>query len=96
MKNGFLGTRFVCCLVSARGQVPDLDTLGSVIILKFTPLALFDLDNTVQAGVEVPLRNPAWTEQQELGYGHSAFNLWYAEREEHPLSKTKMYTWDAL
>ncbi len=69
-------------------QIPKPNTLGSVIILKITPLALFDLDNTVQIGLEVPLRNPAWTIQQELGYGHSAFNLWYGERIEHPNRET--------
>lgn len=69
-------------------QIPKPDTLGSIIILKITPLALFDLDNTVQVGLEVPLRNPAWTIQQELGYGHSAFNLWYGERKQHPDRET--------
>lgn len=69
-------------------QIPKPDTLGSIIILKITPLALFDLDNTVQVGLEVPLRNPAWTIQQELGYGHSAFNLWYGERKQYPDRET--------
>jgi hypothetical protein len=84
----FLGVLFVCSLRVIQAQIPPPDTLGSVIILKITPLALFDLDNTVQGGVEVPLRNPAWTVQQEVGYGHSAFNLWSGEREEHPRRET--------
>jgi len=85
-----------CCLLPllafagtvSYAQIPKPDTLGSVIILKITPLALFDLDNTVQLGVEVPLKNPAWTLQQELGYGHSAFNLWYNERQRYPDRET--------
>ncbi|MPR32226.1 DUF3575 domain-containing protein [Salmonirosea aquatica] len=88
MRKCLLGVLFVCSLASAYAQVPSPDTLGSVIILKVTPLALFDLDNTVQAGIEVPLWNPAWTVQQEVGYGHSAFNLWHVERDEHPHRET--------
>ncbi len=77
-------------LVSASGyaQVLRPDTLGSVVILKITPLTLFDLDNTLQLGLEVPFRDPAWTFQQEMGYGHSAFNLWYNERENYPDRET--------
>ncbi|GHB65201.1 DUF3575 domain-containing protein [Persicitalea jodogahamensis] len=69
-------------------QIPKPDSLGAIIILKITPLALFDLDNTVQVGLEVPMKNPAWTIQQEAGYGHSAFNLWYGERRQHPDRET--------
>jgi hypothetical protein len=58
------------------------------MILKITPLALFDIDNTIQGGIELPLHNPAWTMQQEFGYGHSAFNLWQGEREQHPDRET--------
>lgn len=64
------------------------DTLGSASYLKITPLALFDIDNTIQVGLELPLPNPAWTMQQEAGYGHSAFNLWQGEREKHPDRET--------
>ena len=83
-----LGVFLLYSLTTAQAQIPPPDTLGSVIILKIAPLALFDLDNTVQAGVEVPLKNPAWTLQQEVGYGHSAFNLWFFERQEHPNRET--------
>ena len=88
MRVRFILGLFLGFLAAAHAQVPPPDTLGSVIILKLTPLALFDLDNTIQAGIEVPLPNPAWTIQQEIGYGHSAFNLWHAEREEHPRRET--------
>lgn len=83
-----LGVLWVCSLTMVRAQIPPPDTLGSVVILKIAPLTLFDLDNTVQAGIEVPLKNPAWTLQQEVGYGHSAFNLWLYERREHPNRET--------
>lgn len=69
-------------------QPSQRDTLGSVIILKITPLALFDIDNTIQGGIELPLHNPAWAVQQEFGYGHSAFNLWQTERELYPDRET--------
>lgn len=69
-------------------QAPKPDSLGSVVILKITPLALFDVDNTLQLGLEVPFHNPAWTFQQEVGYGHSSFNIWYTERENYPDRET--------
>lgn len=88
MKKWWLLIGWVLLGTVAQAQIPRPDTLGSIIILKITPLALFDLDNTVQVGLEVPLRNPAWTIQQELGYGHSAFNLWYGERRQYPDRET--------
>ena len=88
MRVFFLGGLLFYSLTTVQAQIPPPDTLGSVIILKIAPLALFDLDNTVQAGIEVPLKNPAWTLQQEVGYGHSAFNLWSFERQEHPNRET--------
>ncbi len=79
----------LCALAGfGHAQTPRRDSLGSVILLKVTPLALFDVDNTIQVGIELPLPNPAWTVQQEMGYGHSSFNLWYGEREQHPDRET--------
>lgn len=52
------------------------------IILKWSPLSLFDIDNTFQAGVEIPLKNNRFTIQQDIGYGHSSFNIWYAQEED--------------
>ena len=40
----FLLVFWLVGLAATQAQVPSPDTLGSVIILKFTPLALFDLD----------------------------------------------------
>lgn len=48
------------------------------VTLKFAPLAMFDIDNTYAFAVEVPLSNPKFSLQQELGYGHAATNLWYS------------------
>ncbi|TDB68167.1 DUF3575 domain-containing protein [Arundinibacter roseus] len=88
MKNGWLIGFFIFLGMSVQAQRASTDSLSSVIMLKVTPLALFDLDNTVQVGIELPLPNPAWTFQQEMGYGHSAFNLWYSERLENPNRET--------
>lgn len=38
------------------------------LVLKLAPLGLFDIDPTVQAAIEIPLR-PKWSVQQEVGYG---------------------------
>ncbi|TDE17246.1 DUF3575 domain-containing protein [Dyadobacter psychrotolerans] len=53
------------------------------VIVKFAPLAMFDIDNTFQAGIEIPI-NTRWTVQQDFGYGHANFNLWYIDRNERP------------
>lgn len=88
MRKRWLSICLAFVATTAPAQVPSPDALKSAIILKITPLALFDLDNTVQLGVEVPLKNPAWSLQQEMGYGHSAFNLWYSERQRYPDRET--------
>ncbi|WP_439559347.1 hypothetical protein [Dyadobacter sp.] len=49
------------------------------VIIKYSPAAMFDSDNTIQFGVEVPLGKSGISLQQDLGYGHSSFNLWYYE-----------------
>jgi hypothetical protein len=58
------------------------DSLNRRLVLKVTPLMLFDPDNTLQAGLEVPLRNPRYSFQQEVGYGHAAYALYPTERAE--------------
>ena len=62
----------------------DPDEFKKHIILKWSPLSMFDIDNTVQLGIEVPLRNDRFTIQQEAGYGHSSFNMWYSDFEHRP------------
>ena len=54
------------------------------VVLKWAPVPLFDFYNTLQLGVEIPFPDPRFSFQQELGYGHSSFNIWYAEREDMP------------
>ncbi|WP_138481389.1 DUF3575 domain-containing protein [Dyadobacter bucti] len=54
------------------------------VIVKFSPLTLFDIDNTVQFGVEIPLGHEKLTLQQDLGYGHSSFSIWYSGYDYRP------------
>lgn len=63
-------------LIGVAQVLPPPET-KDLVILKFVPLAFFDIDNTVQLGVEVPLKDRRFTIHQELGYGHSVFNPWY-------------------
>lgn len=49
------------------------------VLLKFCPIHLLDPDNTLTAGVEIPLGR--WTSvQQEVGFGISELNLFYSQR----------------
>ncbi len=61
-----------------------LDDTRDKVVLKWAPVPLFDYYNTMQLGVEIPFPDPRFSFQQELGYGHSSFNLWYAERDKVP------------
>lgn len=54
------------------------------VIVKFSPLTLFDIDNTVQFGVEIPLGHKNVTLQQDLGYGRSSFSIWYSGYSNRP------------
>ncbi|HEV7378562.1 MAG TPA: DUF3575 domain-containing protein [Dyadobacter sp.] len=69
------------------GQV-DPEESRKHVILKWSPLSMYDIDNTVQFGVEVPLPDSRFTIQQEIGYGHGSFNLWYIGRENRPDKNT--------
>jgi len=77
---------FFLCLLSFHFSYAQIDPEESRehIILKWSPLSLFDIDNTFQAGVEIPLKNDRFTIQQDVGYGHSNFNVWYAQEEDRP------------
>lgn len=44
------------------------------VMLKLAPLSLIDLDPTIQAAIEIPLR-PQWSIQQEIGYGGPKLGL---------------------
>ncbi|WP_157488129.1 DUF3575 domain-containing protein [Dyadobacter crusticola] len=58
------------------------------VIIKYSPAAMFDSDNTIQFGVEVPLGKSGISLQQDLGYGHSGFNLWYHDITNAPNKST--------
>ncbi|GGM86472.1 hypothetical protein GCM10010967_18410 [Dyadobacter beijingensis] len=51
-------------------------------------MAMFDYDNTVQFGVEVPLGKGDVSIQQDLGFGHSSFNFGYQDRDWMPDKQT--------
>ncbi|MCE7066168.1 DUF3575 domain-containing protein [Dyadobacter sp. CY326] len=78
-----------CCLqaYTSFGQI-DAETAQQHVIVKFAPLALFDFDNAVQFGVEVPLGTSGMSLQQDLGYGHSSFNMWYENESIRPRKYT--------
>lgn len=61
-----------------------LDDTRDKIVLKWAPLSMLDYYNTFQFGAEIPFRNPRFSLQQEFGYGHSRFNVWFAENEDVP------------
>jgi hypothetical protein len=54
------------------------------VTVKWAPLSMLDYYNTFLIGAEIPLPNPRFSIQQELGYGHANFSVWYAERNDQP------------
>jgi hypothetical protein len=47
------------------------------LILKISPLTIFDIDNTLQIATEHNLsKNMRWTLSEELGYGAGSANVW--------------------
>jgi hypothetical protein len=87
MKSGILSILVLISTFAAYSQV-DTREMKEHVTLKFLPLGLFDFDNTVQVGVEVPFSNNRFSFQQEVGYGHSSFNIWYHEDGRHPDKST--------
>lgn len=55
----------------------DVESAKRHVIIKYSPLPMFDLDNTIQFGVEVPLGKGSFALQQDLGYGNATFSAWY-------------------
>ncbi|MCE7041073.1 hypothetical protein [Dyadobacter sp. CY312] len=74
---------FFLVVETSFGQI-DPEESRKHVILKWSPLSMFDVDNTVQLGVEVPLPDSRFTIQQDVGYGHANFNIWYAEQGPRP------------
>ncbi len=71
---------FLCSLAGPSVQAQDTLTRRELPkplgVIKFAPLSLFDLDNTVQFGFEYPLKRK-WTIQAEAGYGNHYLNLYH-------------------
>lgn len=55
----------------------DVESAKRHVIVKYSPLPMFDFDNTIQFGVEIPLGKGNFALQEDLGYGNSSFNGWY-------------------
>lgn len=62
----------------------DAGSAKDHVIVKYSPLPMFDFDNTVQFGVEIPLGKGNFTLQQDLGYGNSSFCMWYHDFNDPP------------
>lgn len=62
--------------VHASAQINPAEVRHHVII-KYFPLSMYDIDNTFQAGVEIPVLKSRFGIQQEAGYGHTDLNFWY-------------------
>jgi hypothetical protein len=75
------------CFENAFAQIDNRD-IKSHVILKYLPLGLFDIDNTIQFGIEVPFPDDRFTVQQEFGFGHTSFNLWYHDQQDRPDKQT--------
>lgn len=67
---------FLCPFCSCLAQF-DVESAKRHVIVKYSPLPMFDFDNTIQFGVEVPLGIGNFALQEDLGYGNSSFNAWY-------------------
>ena len=57
----------------------DVETAKRHVIVKYSPLPMFDFDNTIQFGVEIPLGKGNFALQEDLGYGNATFSAWYDE-----------------
>ncbi|MCF0062586.1 hypothetical protein MUK70_01445 [Dyadobacter chenwenxiniae] len=78
-----------CCMqgFACFGQI-DAESAQKHVIIKFSPLALVDFDNSVQFGVEVPLGKSGLSLQQDLGYGPTGMNMWYEPGDDRPNKET--------
>ena len=87
MSKSLLTLALVFCFGNVFSQI-DAGKSKDHLIIKFLPLGMFDIDNTFQVGLEVPLPNTSFSIQQEAGYGHSLFNVWYQGDNKHPDKNT--------
>ncbi|WP_353720792.1 hypothetical protein [Dyadobacter sp. 676] len=66
----------------------DVESARRHVIVKYSPLPMLDLDNTIQFGVEIPLGKGNFALQQDLGYGPPALSSWRVEQREIPDKQT--------
>ena len=73
------------CLAQPATDSASASRREPVLLLKFAPLSLLDLDNTFQAGVEYGLAD-RWSVQTEVGWGTSQanFSLSKSRRSDRP------------
>lgn len=66
------------CFFLIKNEVFSQDSLQRKhLILKISPLTIFDIDNTFQIATEHNLfKNMRWTLSEELGYGAGSANVW--------------------
>ncbi|MCU0341469.1 MAG: DUF3575 domain-containing protein [Spirosomaceae bacterium] len=74
---------FGCFWQTAQSQ----DTLRLDYILKWTPSMLLDPENSIMLGAEIPI-GKRWSVQQEVGWGHNAFNAYSNEKARYPNRQT--------
>jgi hypothetical protein len=78
-----LGTMLAVHTTDLFGQI-DGKSAKDHVVIKYSPLPMFDFDNTIQFGAEIPFGNSGLTIQQDLGYGHASFGMWYRNRDNVP------------
>lgn len=66
----------------------DVESTKRHVIIKYSPLPMFDFDNTIQLGVEVPLGKGNFSLQQDLGYGPSRMSAWQYNNDDDPDKQT--------
>lgn len=66
----------------------DVESAKRHVIIKYSPLPMFDFDNTIQLGVEVPLGKGNFSLQQDLGYGPSRMSAWQYNNDDDPDKQT--------
>ncbi len=68
----------ILLIVSISSQAQRADSLLARPILKVLPFHLFDLDNSLTLGMELPFKNSPYTIQTDIGYGQQSWNIWEA------------------
>jgi hypothetical protein len=81
MKKNLISTIILVILFAKIAYCQDSSRV--VAIMKTMPTTLFDFDNTVTIGLEIPF-NKHWSIQQDLGWGNAPLNVWSSERDTYP------------